>query len=404
VEQTPTAMSKVQSGTFTVVYELLNAQREAMQLQPILNDFKKSLPLKLSELQPLSSSLQAYSTQTAVNISRILFKYVKGFDDLQKHPDLQNRIRRMIPTGHKTKFYPIRASTIEEASIEGNLNVHNDVYLVQLQRTPDELNVMAIPSFNDQLTNAHIRGAQELRQEDVNPWERREIFQLAFGSFHLVMNLIWALLETHRGTISQVGSLTHLFAILEKTRLGGEKPDYHTLLATLIQILDGLILNAWRNECGHDSLEKFAASKPSAQTILGKATYIAQRYSVPDPSPHLQPVDPKALLKELDLASSRNLRSVSPNDATMAVNELQGSDLDSLTEQDTVYHNVVLLTRDLLYVTEVVDAMATGDWGRIEDILPSIACIFRGAGSKNYSTEILHFLFQIKKVWTPEFS
>jgi hypothetical protein len=71
---------------------------------------------------------------------------------------------------------------------------------------------------------------------------------------------------------------------------------------------------------------------------------------------------------------------------------------------DIVHENVVRLTRDLLYVTELINAISSGDFGRIEDILPDLACMFRGAGSNNYSTEILHFLFNIKEVWTPEFA
>ena len=70
---------------------------------------------------------------------------------------------------------------------------------------------------------------------------------------------------------------------------------------------------------------------------------------------------------------------------------------------DTVHANVVLLTRDLLYVAELISAISAGDFGRIEDILPDLACMFRGAGSNNYSMEILHLLFNIKEVWTPEF-
>ncbi|KAH8979660.1 hypothetical protein EDB86DRAFT_2752507, partial [Lactarius hatsudake] len=70
---------------------------------------------------------------------------------------------------------------------------------------------------------------------------------------------------------------------------------------------------------------------------------------------------------------------------------------------DVVCNNTALLTRDLLYASELVDAIATGDFGRVEDILPAIACMFRGSGSNNYSTEILHLLFNIKEVWTPVF-
>ena len=50
-----------------------------------------------------------------------------------------------------------------------------------------------------------------------------------------------------------------------------------------------------------------------------------------------------------------------------------------------------------------IDAISCSDFGCIEDILPDLACIFRGAGSNNYSNEILHFLHNIKEVWTPQF-
>jgi hypothetical protein len=113
--------------------------------------------------------------------------------------------------------FPLRASTIEEASITGNLLVHDNIYLVQLKCNPHDLNTFSIPAINDQLTNAHIHSAQSMRNQDLTAWTHREIFQLAFGVFHLTMNLIWALLHMHRGTINQDGSLSHFFAVLEKS-------------------------------------------------------------------------------------------------------------------------------------------------------------------------------------------
>ena len=32
--------------------------------------------------------------------------------------------------------------------------------------------------------------------------------------------------------------------------------------------------------------------------------------------------------------------------------------------------------RDLLYIAELVNAIASGDFGRVEDILPTLACMF----------------------------
>ena len=61
------------------------------------------------------------------------------------------------------------------------------------------------------------------------------------------------------------------------------------------------------------------------------------------------------------------------------------------------------MTQDLLYVLELVNAIPAGNFGRIEDILSDLASIFHGAGSNNYSTEILHLIFNLKEVWSPEF-
>ena len=383
VEQGPNAMSKVQSGTFAVIYELLNARLEDMQIQPMMERLRKASPLKLYDLRPTGTAMHSYREQTAVTICHILIQYVDGFDKKKADPLLQHKPRRPLPQGHKTIFFPCRASTIEEASVDGNLHVHDNIYRTQMQKTHNKLNSLAtaIPTMNDQLTCSRIRGAQALRRKDVSAWERRELFQLAFGVFHLAMNLLWALLQTHRGALSQTGSLTHLFAVLEKTRLGNEHPDYHTLLSALTQILHGLMLNAWRTECGQSTLDDFAKAKPSVEELLRLARTIINDYAVPKTK--LEPTNAKYPPKDIDDPASTSA-PISPG--------------------DTVNENVILLTRDLLYVVELVNAVAMGDFGRVEDILPTLACMFRGAGSNNYSTEILHLLFNIKEVWTPQFA
>ncbi|KAH9018498.1 hypothetical protein EDB85DRAFT_1873698, partial [Lactarius pseudohatsudake] len=72
--------------------------------------------------------------------------------------------------------------------------------------------------------------------------------------------------------------------------------------------------------------------------------------------------------------------------------------------KDKAHQNLRLLTRDLLYVAELVRAISDGDISRIEDFLPQLAMMFRGSGGNNYCTEILHFLLNLKHIWTPEFA
>jgi len=386
VEQTTNTPNKVQSGTFPIVYELFNANPDDMKLEPMISRLKNSSPLKMTDLRLRKETLESFNIQSSINIVEILFKYAKGFEYLKNHPLFKHPERRVLPKGHKTKFYCLRANTIEEASIQGNILVHDNIYRDQLKIDPDDpiLNTQAIPTINDQLTNARIRGAQVMRAQDVSNYERRLIFQISFGLFHLVMNFIWGLLQNHRGTINDLGSLSHFFVVLEKTRLGGEHPDYHTLLSALTQIVEGLLLNAWRTECGLASLGDYAASKPSPEDVLQKANTILKKYATPECKQEYAGDPPKEHDNHL------------PSSSTTAP--------ESNSKPDNVHANVVLLTRDLLYVIELVNSISAGDFGRVEDILPDLACMFRGAGSNNYSTEILHLLFNMKEIWTPEFA
>ena len=190
-------MSKVQSGTFGVIYEVLGADPTHMKLAPILECLQHAPALKITDLWPSNDSCQAYHTQSIVNIVKVLSRYASGFSHLQNDPELQHKPRRPLPPNYQTKFYPLQASTIEEAFVQGNLLVHDDIYLIQLKCRPEDLNEPAIPAIHDQLMNARNWGAQVMQKKDVTPWSRCEIFQLGFGVFHLTMNLIWALLHTH---------------------------------------------------------------------------------------------------------------------------------------------------------------------------------------------------------------
>lgn len=399
----PSSPAKVTSGTFAVLYKVRNGNPDYMKLAPITERFKQAKILKFNhDLCPSRIQRTFFLFQLKVVVVRVLTKYVEGFTSYSELQSLQSKPRRPIPKGYITEQFPLRATTIEEATVRGNLQFHDDIYTTQLKRQIDRLSEYAIPSINDQLTNARIRSAQILRARDVNAWERREVFQLGFGLFHLCLNFVWALLHIHRGSLGDTGSLTYFFALLEKTRLGNDHPDYHTLVAALTQIFDGLILNAWRTECGYKSLSDFAASNPSAENLLKMAETIVQEYATPlkekagkDKSEGQE--NDSADEEPLPRPTARTHRKpLVPHCVTVAT----GPDPD----KDKVYRNIRLLTRDLLYLSELIRAISDGDIGRIEDFLPQLAMMFRGAGSNNYCTEILHFILNLKHVWTPEFA
>ncbi|KAJ3882799.1 hypothetical protein F5051DRAFT_489839, partial [Lentinula edodes] len=350
VEQRPDAPSRVQSGTLPVIYKLYNAAWEDMLLKPMTDKLKASSNLMEADIAPTEDQLESYMHQACINIIEPLTKYIEGFnnDKYKRSSTLQHKGRRPLPRGLKTDFYPLRLNQHEEASVNGNLLVQDDIHLNQLKQ-----------------------------EDDTNPWTRREIYQNGMGILHFLMNLVWVVLHTYRGEVQQIGSLRNFFVKLEKKRLDGDKPDYYTLLSAFDQILDGLLLHAWQKQCGFPNLTQFATSQPSPECLLKIAARILQAYASPMEEP----------LQEMDEGSE------------------DSNDSDNvLPEFDPVLRNVQLLIRDLLYVREIVQATSAGDFGRIEDLFPDMLRIFRGAGSNNYSTEILHWIHRIKNMWTPAFA
>ena len=85
VEQRDNMPSKVQSGTFPVIYELLNANPEHMKLEPMIARFRMSSPLNMSDERPRKEALQSFRLQSSINISNVLFKYVEGFAYVKNH-------------------------------------------------------------------------------------------------------------------------------------------------------------------------------------------------------------------------------------------------------------------------------------------------------------------------------
>ena len=350
---------KVTLGMFAVLYEVRNGNPEHMKLAPIMERFKQVQGLKYNQdLELTLDLLKSFRLQLKVVIVRVLTKYVTGFKAYSLEQALQHRPQWPIPKGYITKQFPLRATTIEEATVQGNLLFHNDIYMTQLKCSTKELSEYAIPSINDQLTNSQIRSGQIQRARNDTAWERREVFQLGISLFHLCLNLVWALLHIYRGTLGNTGSLTYYFALLQKTRLGSEHSDYHTLLAALTQIFDGLILNAWRTECGHKTFAEFSASQPSPMDLLKTMGLMIRKYATP--------MERDAAENSEDLEDSVDEAICIGQPRRKPVPPII-MDTTSDPDKDKVHQNTHLLTRDLLYLSELIHAISDSDIGRIED-------------------------------------
>jgi hypothetical protein len=197
IEQREGAPAKVQSGTVSVIYLALNADPDDMALSQIRKNWCKTEGLSYAhDIRQTHEQLESHFEQLIVHTVQVL-RHLKGSDDIINHQDFQHLERRKLPAGHATKQYPLHASHIEEASVQGNIAVVDNIYISQLRMAETDFDDRAIPCINDQLTNARIRTAQLSRTSDNNAFTQLEFLQLGFGLFHAHMNLIWAVLSVH---------------------------------------------------------------------------------------------------------------------------------------------------------------------------------------------------------------
>ena len=197
--------SKVTSGTFGLLYAIRNGNPVHMQLAPIMERFRDVKGLQFNhDICPTDQQLNSIQFQLKIAIIWVLLKYCPSFKSYATDPSLQNTPHRPMPAGYVTKQFPLRATTIEEATVHENLLYHKDIYLTQLWWACEDLCTFAVPTFSDQLTNSRIRSGQVLQARDICPWMRREVFQLGFGIFHLCLNLVWALVHVHHGSLAQL--------------------------------------------------------------------------------------------------------------------------------------------------------------------------------------------------------
>jgi hypothetical protein len=321
-----------------------------------------------TDLQPTRSQACNIERHLLLQIIRILLSSDEMFSYIDKtDPLLQPHTYRPPPSGYKTQEFVMCTTTIDEGSTEGNIEVANDQYFVQLEFEKNELDDCAILVIHDQATNTRIRAVQILRKGDLNAIHHMSSFQCGIGWFHAQLNFLWALLHIHRGDGEQIGSLQFFIILLRKVWLGKEKPDFNTLRSLVTQVLSGNILTYWKSETGC-SIPKFAATKLSAIQLLNHAQNIYDTWV-----------------------------------SNTALQWASGTPGEERTG-DNAQWNTILLNCDFLMFFELSSTISSGDFGRVEILMGTLTMMFAGAGCKNYTMELLHFTQNLKYVWTPEFA
>lgn len=370
VSQRPGALPTVRSFTASILYPLRSlSPADATNLRAIMEQRKNCSIITYGQhILPSRKDSASISQHLIVNILEILFSHTEGFDANASayRQLLQHETHRPPPEGHKTTECILPTLQYDESTTVGVMAFFEAMYKNFLKVSDTVLNNLGIPSCHDQLTNSRTRSAFLERRGDKTTFLRMENFQLGIGFFHLHLNQGWLLKHLHGWTTNDVGSLPYYRSLLGISRISNPRPDYFTLKAFYSDILTGNILHAWELKTGFTDLEDYAKTNPSADELKKTAADILTEF-----------------------ASERGLAKCTG----------PGPD-----ETDTCLRNAILLNRDLLLYREVGKAISSGDFGRLEILLGTLARFFNGCGGKNYSMEILHLIQNLKLSWPTEFA
>lgn len=279
--------------------------------------------------------------------------FVRNIDSVHNSP-FQSRYR--IPDIkvldlERTKAYELPAMDIDQASIEGNLRIIDQMRRV-LKMTKASFKNMKMIVAGDQLTISRVQGIQkrsvcEATYFDLMRWAI-PVLQL----FHMQMILCSTILKTHFGHISQPGSLSFFIPLLGRRQLNKDMPSYYVADDFLRVVFDAMTARMWN-------------SKNSA-------------YSGPTP------------MKE----------GVFQKEISTIVDQLLVKSTTLFSTTSTTNANAILFLRDMTVYIEFCTAIKAGDVGRIELILKRITIMLNTGDHKNYGLELLRFTYNARHVWS----
>lgn len=276
-----------------------------------------------------------------------------------------------LPIGaeHATRQYMLKTMKIDEASLQGNEDVMNEVFRQLGIISPEEKRIFAEESVlvwvGDQLTVVRIRGVKKNHCADLNSFERFENVQESFGWFHLQINLEHNLHAQYFGKPGTAGSISEAAVLLKRKGLHATSVQgtfHHDIREALLDIVSARFRDLWCFVGDVDRLGKLRDKSPAE--LLTLATRIVDEYG--------------------STASVQGLSKLPPVEK------------DDIRTQDAQWN------RDLLDYITLDRAIRSGDVGLMELLLPRLLYRFLGGGNSNYVTEILETLQGLRREWTDE--
>ena len=370
----------MENGTCATIVSLFRTNVEALNAVKLERQFRLAPELDINDIM-LTKDDYAFHRKCQIHtILRIAVQYggprMQAFrKDLQAmEPHSEFRIEV-----HKSEIYPLPAMNINEASTMGNAEV--------IEAVMEELGVdTSKPDFSenlklvagDQLSIARLRAVLAARAGNEGGTSSLRWAIFIPGLFHCKIAATNSFIQTHFGhpnrDLKDPASLSsHNTLLQRKPIVPSSLPPFRTCRDLIFVSLYARVLHCLLKVSGAQSLDSFSDGL-TWDILCGHAEAVVDSFT------DTRMVD--------DLRSSRSQES-----------EASGEQERGGHAGDMIFENAVLFLRDGLLLREFLDAIKTGNSGRVLLVLRFWAFGFRGSGRAKYAHEVLHLIHNITHVW-----
>ncbi|KAJ3768390.1 hypothetical protein FB446DRAFT_792318 [Lentinula raphanica] len=283
---------------------------------------------------------------------------VDGIPLDERNPKMSQINLRIVDSACAT---PAENGAILEDTLSGQAGLGDPKDNPKLQDIEDHVILL----FRDLGVGDRIQSLLASRSEEQTPWRRLQFLIYVLGLFHVKMACADAVWHTHIESAKSRQNADDFSLMNEKlrpreTRKIQSKPGFRTMHDIIQQIGSVTRLDIWRIEVGKldpsfTSLEKWAESKPTLESIWTIATHLAKEY-------------------------------VASGDKVADMRE------KSDEERDAVFENMLLRQQMFLLYEEISYAMNEGDIGRVETCFMPWIWIFQATGKHRYATFMRKYL------------
>ncbi|EPQ58924.1 hypothetical protein GLOTRDRAFT_23636, partial [Gloeophyllum trabeum ATCC 11539] len=280
----------------------------------------------------------------------------------------------------KSKQVPAAAMDENQSTVQGNANAMENLFRQggigdkREPRTPKDsadIDDHVILVHGDLSTCERVQSLQKSRSEESTPWRRFQFVVFVMGLFHLKMacaDAIWKIFISPRAARDDETSLLKQVGEIRPKETGkiSSKPGFRRMHEVIQHVGIASRLDCWREQVhklNHniDSLEKWAAAKPTWEEIVTVSSHLVRNY--------------------------------------VAGQELPTQRLRPGKVRDEQYENTLLKNQHCLLYEELTYAMNAGDIGRVEDCFMPWVFIFRACGKHKYATQMVKFLHDVHFVY-----